>query len=273
MSPEDRMNDDSDSLKSIGDASSFRVGLHELVKSHSGINVVYSVLDLLARCYDLEDVVVILADESFSAQFFRLGGKAVRAELAARLGERPALYCNPDVVPRVEREEALEVCQRAFSEQLLRFSTTRGAYGDEVVERSLEGSSDDLTIATRAKTPLTSWRDLDSRMVVSMALALADVLILGLTIGDVHGPLRFILGLVVGLVIPGWSIVGLIGLRSAALEIGLSLATSLSLVMVAAQIMITLHSWHPVALEEVTCLVCLPSLLWQTGHFRRVVGA
>lgn len=282
MSPEDGVNDDSDSPRGVRDDSSFRQELDELASTYSGINVVYSVLDLLKKCYGLDDVVVVLTDESFGAQFFRLGGKAVSAELAARLGSGRAIYCNPDAVPQRQREEALNVCQRAFSEQSLRFNAAHGAYGD--LERPLESSSGAATIATRSRRwlasrvepvlrvdyreLLTSWPAPDSRMVVSRALVFTDVLLFALTVGGVHGPLRFVLGLVLGLVIPGWSAVGLIGLRNPALEFGLSLAASLSLVMVAAQVMITLHLWHPVTLEEMTCVVCLPSLLWQARHTR-----
>ncbi len=104
----------------------------------------------------------------------------------------------------------------------------------------------------------------NSRALVSVALLIADLVILTLTVADVHGPLRYVLGLVLGLVIPGWSVVGLLSLADVALEIGLTLSVSVALVMVAAQIMVTVHAWHPVALEELTCVLCLPSLVLQS---------
>jgi hypothetical protein len=60
-------------------------------------------------------------------------------------------------------------------------------------------------------------------------------------------------------------------LDNAPLEFGLTLAVSLSLLMVVAQILMTVNLWHLVALEEVTCVVCLPSLLFQ-ARGRRPAG-
>jgi uncharacterized membrane protein len=92
-----------------------------------------------------------------------------------------------------------------------------------------------------------------------MVLALVDLLVLAMTIGGLHGWLRISLGLVLGLVIPGWSVVGLLRLQYAALEIGLAVAVSLALLMVTAQVLITAHAWHLVGLQVVTCVLCLPS--------------
>jgi uncharacterized membrane protein len=89
--------------------------------------------------------------------------------------------------------------------------------------------------------------------------------ILGLTIGDAHGLLRLILGFVLSAAIPGWSVVGPLKLRNVAVELSLTIAVSLCLIMIAAQIMVTAHSWHPIALEEITCVACIPSLLWQSS--------
>jgi uncharacterized membrane protein len=111
-----------------------------------------------------------------------------------------------------------------------------------------------------------------SRATVSAGLLLANVLVFALTVFDVHGPVRFALGLLLGLAIPGWSIVGLLRIRDVALEIGLSVAVSLALLMVAGQIMMTIHFWHPVVLEEVTCVACTPSLYVQSMRLRRRGG-
>ena len=67
--------------------------------------------------------------------------------------------------------------------------------------------------------------------------------------------------------------VGLLKLRNAALELGLAIAVSLALLMVAAQLLITLDLWHPVTLEELTCLACLPSLIFQSNIDLRAMGA
>jgi O-antigen/teichoic acid export membrane protein len=116
------------------------------------------------------------------------------------------------------------------------------------------------------------WRHLGANLVpperrvqatVTLAVLLLDVLALVAAVADLHGAIRVILGLALVLVVPGWSAVGLMRLADPLLAIGLSLAVSLAVCIVAAQIALTLHAWHPVALQEVVCLVCLPFLLWQ----------
>lgn len=102
------------------------------------------------------------------------------------------------------------------------------------------------------------------RAVVSTTLLAADVAVFIMAVGDFHGPVRLALGLVLGAVITGWSVIGLLNLGDMALEIGLTVAVSLALLMVIAQIMLTLDAWHPVALQEAICVICGPSLIWQS---------
>jgi hypothetical protein len=40
--------------------------------------------------------------------------------------------------------------------------------------------------------------------------------------------------------------------------------------MVAAQIFITLNFWHPIVLEEITCLLCAPALVAQSRMTLRI---
>lgn len=103
-----------------------------------------------------------------------------------------------------------------------------------------------------------------NRASFSITLLVVDLLVLGLTVADLHGPVRFTLGLILFIVIPGWSLVGLLRLGNAALELGLTVAVSLALLMVTAQILLAVHAWHLVVLQEVICLICIPSLIWQT---------
>jgi hypothetical protein len=65
------------------------------------------------------------------------------------------------------------------------------------------------------------------------------------------------------LFIPGWSIIGLLRLKDPALEIGLTVAVSLALYTVAAQILMALNAWHLVGLEEAVGVLCVPLLAWQ----------
>ncbi len=99
-------------------------------------------------------------------------------------------------------------------------------------------------------------------LVTSRALLGVDALALALCVANVHGPLRFVVGLLFGALVPGWALVGLIRLNNAPLEIGLSVATSLALFVVLAQAMTALGAWHPVALEEVVGVASVPSLVW-----------
>ncbi len=100
------------------------------------------------------------------------------------------------------------------------------------------------------------------RAQISLALLVVDLMNLGLTLASVHGPIRFALGLVLGLFIPGWTIVGRLRLSNVPLEIGLTIAVSLALLMIGAQILITTHLWHLGGFEDAVCLACLPLLAW-----------
>lgn len=104
---------------------------------------------------------------------------------------------------------------------------------------------------------------------LSTFLLWVDVLVLVMTFAGMHGPVRLIFGLVFGLLIPGWSIVGPLGLGNGALAFGLTVAVSFALLMVCAQLLMAFHAWHLVALEEVTGLACLPSLVRQSKDRQR----
>jgi hypothetical protein len=90
-----------------------------------------------------------------------------------------------------------------------------------------------------------------------------DALVLYSAVGDTHGAARLVFGLAMIVVIPGWSIIGLLGLKDPALEVGLTVAVSLALYTVAAQILMALDAWHLVALEEAVGVLCVPLLMWQ----------
>ncbi len=125
-------------------------------------------------------------------------------------------------------------------------------------------------VLTQHTSRTSRWPD--PRVLVSASLLIIDILLLALTLSHTLGPWRFLLGLVFALGAPGWSLVGLVDLRSAALEIGLSVAVSFALIMLCGQLMMTLHAWHPVLLEELMCAACAPSLLVQSKDLRRVAN-
>jgi hypothetical protein len=214
-------------LDQVPRSPQFRDALNEMATGESGLGFIYSALDLLATRFELSDAAIVIANESVGLQIFRLGQRDVSVELAVRLGATPGVYCSPDIVPADDLEVFLGACQRALS------------------------------------SPQTRLLALNWRAIISTALVLVDVATFVMTMANIHGSGRFFLGLVFGLAIPGWSVVGLIKLKNAALEVGLTLATSLSLIMILAQFMMTLNLWHPVLLQELLCGLCLPSLWWQ----------
>jgi uncharacterized membrane protein len=118
------------------------------------------------------------------------------------------------------------------------------------------------------RPPQSSRRS--SRAVVSLTLLLVDVLTLAFTLANLHGPVRLGLGLILGAVIPGWSVVGLLKLGQAALEVGLTVGVSLALLTVTAQVLLAVHVWHLLVLQEVTCLICIPPLVWQSFDHPKV---
>ena len=136
------------------------------------------------------------------------------------------------------------------------------------------GSSDGSTHFSVEPTrvdplPVRPERFRNVRPAISTLLVVIDLITLCITLVNLHGPVRFVFGVATGLFVPGWSVVGLLKLKNAALEFSLTVGTSLSLLIVAAQILIMIHTWNLPALEVVTCLLCLPSLVRQSRVLRR----
>jgi diguanylate cyclase (GGDEF)-like protein len=100
----------------------FQTMLSELTEKELGVGFIYTVLDLFAKRNDLTDAVVVLVHESFGTQMFRLGGKPVTPEIAAKISAEPGVYCEPDAVPAVECDAVRTACQLALSLHLARFS-------------------------------------------------------------------------------------------------------------------------------------------------------
>ena len=105
----------------------FNSMIDELATNELGISFIYSVLDQLAKRYELSDAVVVLEHESLTTQEFRLAGAAVNPDHAGRLASAPGVYCEPDVVPRAELEAVRTACQLALSLHLARFAAAHDA--------------------------------------------------------------------------------------------------------------------------------------------------
>jgi diguanylate cyclase (GGDEF)-like protein len=90
--------------------------------------------------YALNDAVVILSHESFGAQMFRAGGQAISVDLASRLGTAPGVYCDPDIVPNVERDAVRTACQLSLSLHLARFSAAHDALTNIANRRTFDSA-------------------------------------------------------------------------------------------------------------------------------------
>lgn len=124
----------------------FQTMLDELSVSELGIGFIYSVLDLLVERYALRDAVVVLAHESFGAQLFRAGGGAISIDTAARLGTIPGVYCEPDIVPLVERDAMRTACQLALSMHLARFSAAHDPLTNIANRRTFDSALQAATV-------------------------------------------------------------------------------------------------------------------------------
>ena len=260
--------------------------LDDIATTHSGLAFIYSALDTLASRYEIDDAIIVLKSNSLGAQMFRLEGKSISAELANELRFRPGVFCTPDVVPRDDLDAVYAACQRSLSSKVEQFGTTREnaislntskVRFDELKPLSSRlrtkltesmTTSRNLTVVSRRGTE--TLRAKRTRAYISQFLIVIDIVVLIMAVAGVHGPVRLLLGLIFGVIVPGWSIVGLLRLDNAALEFGLTVAVSLSLLMIAAQVMMAVDLWHLVAFEEVTCAGCLPFLWIQSRGQRRL---
>ena len=266
-------------------SSSLREALDRLSRSASGIDFIYAALAVFAQRFKLLDAVIVLPVANSGTRIFRLGGDAASSNFAAQAGLAPGVYCKPHVDAPEDLEILWDACLDALTrssdsilevEQPARHSKNRLLGAKDVrglVAARAAPSTRDAPEAKggRDRLTLTFSPSFAPREIVSLLLVVVDLVTFAMTIANTHGPVRFVLGLILGLVIPGWSVVGLIRLRNAPLEVGLSMAASLAMLTITAQALMALNLWHPIALEEVLCVLCLPSLLWQSGcHVRRV---
>ena len=105
----------------------FNAMIDELANNELGIGFIYTVLEQLAKRYDLTDAVVVLEHESLTTQEFRLAGASVNPDYASRLAVAPGVYCEPDIVPRAELEAVRTACQLALSLHQARFTAAHDA--------------------------------------------------------------------------------------------------------------------------------------------------
>jgi diguanylate cyclase (GGDEF)-like protein len=131
----------------------FQTMLNELSERELGVGFIYSILDLFATRHGLSDVAVVLVNEGFGTQMFRLGGEAVTTDMAAHLNASPGVYCEPDSVPAAECDAVRTACQLALSLHLARFSAAH----DPLTNISNRRSFDEALEVAAARSARYGW--------------------------------------------------------------------------------------------------------------------
>ena len=131
----------------------FQTMLNELSERELGVGFIYSILDLFATRHGLTDVAVVLVNEGFGTQMFRLGGEAVTTDMAAHLNASPGVYCEPDTVPAAECDAVRTACQLALSLHLARFSAAH----DPLTNISNRRSFDEALEVAAARSARYGW--------------------------------------------------------------------------------------------------------------------
>lgn len=253
--------------------------LRELAARESGVGFIYGALNVLAERHGLNDVAIVLESSAISTRVFRLDGNGVDSKTVAALGTSPGVYCLPDIVPRSELELIYSACQEAYPHGLFRDvpiddnpdlrdderTNLLAELTVETLRNDVPGNSETSSGGPKRRSihEGPSARAHPTRQVISRFLLVIDITTLVLTLTGIHGPLRLVCGLILAIVIPGWCILAPLKLDNAPLELGLVITVSLALLMVVAQILMTLRLWHLVGLQIITCAACLPFLLIQ----------
>ena len=251
--------------------------LTRLRESASGVGFIYQALELVATRFGLDDVVVVFQDEHVGTQIFRLGRESVSPDRFDLVNASSGVYCEPAIVSTRDKNVLFRSCSEelANSGQRRRPALTGAPVDDAVLVSAKSEHIQSTKGIDLADDDLETWTPeplvINVRRILSQLFVLVDVATIVLVLFDVHGPMRFVFGLLVGIAIPGWSIVGLVKLENAPLELALTLTVSFAIIMVSAQILMFVHWWHLAGFEVIVCLLCLPSLLLQAR--RPPVGA
>lgn|GEM_PF-1675330 len=260
--------------------------LRALTETEIGVNFIYAALEILAQTYTLVDAVIVLESHTMGTQIFRMGNLSIGADFVARFGSRPGVYCQPNIVPRRERDAVYRACQRWLStlvppttSNTKSASITATRHDDPVpaalalpdlartgdVARSLIARF--LDVSRNADVRFTEVR---MRASLSAVLIAVDVVAALMALAGFHGPARVAFGLAFALLTPGWAIVGPLRLRNPPLEFGLTVSVSLAVLMIIAQMLATFHLWDLTTCEVIIAAASLPSLVWQVGALLRL---
>jgi uncharacterized membrane protein len=103
--------------------------------------------------------------------------------------------------------------------------------------------------------------DLTSRRITAAGLMVLTAATAVLTTVDVHTPLRLTLMVAFATLAPGWAAVAYLGITPSSLAWITSIAVSISLAILIAQIMVSANWWHPVGALLTLCGLTLIALL------------
>ena len=246
--------------------------LDRLRLSESGVAFIYTSMSVFVSRFQMRDVVVVLDDGQGGTQLFRYEGKAISASQKSLIRSPPGAYSDPPTVPQDDLDLLFERCRIEFeslravgdaSTGVLRFRRFRAPIDVDTVDNlspPLTSADDNESEGKRDSEPDGEF----ARVAVSRLFVFISVMNILFAAIDWTGPIRYLFGLALGVAIPGWAIIGRFKLHNAALEVGLSIATSIALLIVSAQALITIHFWHLTAYDIVLSIAVLPSLLVQS---------
>jgi uncharacterized membrane protein len=107
------------------------------------------------------------------------------------------------------------------------------------------------------------------RRPATVVILAIDLLAVVLTLANVHGPLRLVLGTAFILAVPGWAVVGYLHLDWPAAEVALGISTSLAITVLGSQVMLWTHTWDPVTYQVVIGIAAAALLADQVRRARR----
>jgi GGDEF domain-containing protein len=94
--------------------------LHRAASETHGLDVIYELLDLVAERFGLDDLTVVVSNESLGPQAFRLGRHAIDPGLAEVVRSGTALLAKPTPVPPGAQRLVLGLVDVALATQLAR---------------------------------------------------------------------------------------------------------------------------------------------------------
>jgi hypothetical protein len=142
----------------------------------------------------------------------------------------------------------------------------KGASGTDLAqldEESWSRLADSIAPPPSRRSRREATENLRWRRRAVLGALLLDLAAVAATLAHLTGSVRVLLGLGFLLFVPGLAIVGWLRLSWPAAELSLTVALSLSLVLLGSQIMLWAHWWHPVSLQVLLGALSAALLLGQ----------